>query len=58
MYPVSRLVNNVNNDGPELIQPISDAEVAAGGRPTKDAPDPRTPGLFDDEALEEGEPRS
>jgi hypothetical protein len=49
MYPVSRLVNNVNNDGPELVEPISPDDVAAGGGPTADAPDPRTPGLFDDD---------
>ena len=50
MYPVSRRVNNVRNDGPDLVEPISDDDVAADGRPTRDAPDPRTPGLFDDEA--------
>jgi hypothetical protein len=62
MYPVSRLVNNVRNEGPELVQPISEADVAAaeaeatlGGparpsrrrRPTTDPPDPQGPGLFD-----------
>jgi hypothetical protein len=41
-------VNNVRNDGPELIEPIADAEVAKGGTPTRDAPDPRSPGLFDE----------
>jgi hypothetical protein len=53
MYPVSRLVNNVRNDGPNLVEPISDSEVAAGGLPTKDQPDPRTPGLFDDQPPDE-----
>jgi len=49
MYPVSRRVNDVRNDGPDLVEPLSADEVAAGGTPTKDKPDPRTPGLFDDE---------
>jgi hypothetical protein len=49
MYPVSRRVNDVRNDGPDLVEPIPPSDVAAGGAPTKDAPDPRTPGLFDDE---------
>jgi putative SOS response-associated peptidase YedK len=62
MYPVSRLVNNVRNEGPELVEPISEADVAAaeaeaklGGparpsrrrRPTTDPPDPQGPGLFE-----------
>ena len=51
MYPVSRRVNNVRNDGPDLVEPISADEAAAGGQPTKDKPDPRTPGLFDDEGV-------
>jgi putative SOS response-associated peptidase YedK len=49
MYPVSRRVNDVRNDGPDLVEPISPEDVATGGGPTKDAPDPRTPGLFDDD---------
>jgi hypothetical protein len=45
---VSRRVNSVQNDGPDLVEPISPAEVAAGGQPSKDSPEPATPGLFDD----------
>jgi putative SOS response-associated peptidase YedK len=57
MYPVSRRVNDVRNDGPDLVDPISPGEAAsAGGRPTKDPPDPKAPGLFDDQELAEPEP--
>jgi hypothetical protein len=53
MYPVSRRVNDVHNDGPDLVEPIPAHEVASGpSRPTRDgrrrvAPPPE-PGLFDD----------
>jgi putative SOS response-associated peptidase YedK len=40
--PVSDLVNNVRNDGPELVVPIDPATIAAGGTVT-----PALPGLFD-----------
>jgi putative SOS response-associated peptidase YedK len=45
IYPVSRLVSNVRNDGPELVERIPESAVARGA-PTKD---PEAPGLFDDE---------
>jgi hypothetical protein len=45
---VSRRVNSVQNDGPDLVEPISPADVATDGKPSKDPPDPRTPGLFDE----------
>jgi putative SOS response-associated peptidase YedK len=53
MYPVSRRVNDVRNDGPDLVEPIPAAEVASGpSRPTRDArrraAPPPEPGLFDD----------
>jgi putative SOS response-associated peptidase YedK len=54
MYPVSRRVNDVRNDGPDLVEPISEAEVASGpAKPTHDprrraAAPPPAPGLFDD----------
>jgi hypothetical protein len=65
MYPVSQRVNNVRNDGPDLVAPISEADVAAAEaesklagsarpsrrRPTTDPPDPG-PGLFDPEVSE------
>jgi putative SOS response-associated peptidase YedK len=53
MYPVSRRVNDVRNDGPDLVEPIPPSEVATGpAQPTHDgrrrvAP-PSEPGLFDD----------
>ncbi len=31
MYPVSRRVNNVRNDGPDLVEPIPPEEVAGSG---------------------------
>jgi putative SOS response-associated peptidase YedK len=64
MFPVSRLVNSVQNDGPELLERIPDDAVAGGpgdpGVPTRDPASPRRPrsrgrapsadgpGLFDD----------
>ncbi|HEY8237816.1 MAG TPA: SOS response-associated peptidase [Candidatus Limnocylindrales bacterium] len=64
MFPVSRLVNSVQNDGPELLERIPDDAVAGGpgdpGVPTHDPGPPRRsrargrapsadgPGLFDD----------
>ncbi|HEX3265775.1 MAG TPA: SOS response-associated peptidase [Candidatus Limnocylindrales bacterium] len=64
MYPVSRRVNDVRNDGPDLVEEIPDDEVAHGGEPTSDppesrsrarsqAPAPPTRGLFDLEAEED-----
>ena len=48
MYPVSRRVNSVQNDGLDLIEPISPDDVATGGQPSKDPPEPAAPGLFDE----------
>jgi hypothetical protein len=48
MYPVSRRVNSVRNDGPDLVEPISPKDVASGAQPSKDPSEPATPGLFDD----------
>lgn len=59
-YPVSRRVNSVRNDGPDLIERIPDSEVATPGTPTHDPkprrtrksnsrPDPDQSGLFDDD---------
>ena len=63
MYPVSRRVNDVRNDGPDLVEEIPEDEVARGGEPTSDPPEsrprgsrrsgataPPTRGLFDLEA--------
>jgi len=63
LYPVSRRVNSVRNDGPDLVERIPDAAVAHGAAsPTHDAagpargrrargearpPDPNRPVLFD-----------
>jgi hypothetical protein len=50
MYPVSRRVNDVRNDGPDLVEPIPDSAVAREGSPTSDPADPSDapqPGLFD-----------
>ena len=46
IYPVEPLVNNVRNNGPELIVPLSltRAGAVASGAPP---PDPAMPGLFD-----------
>ena len=44
MYPVSRRVNDVRNDGPDLVEPIPDDEVAHGGEPTSDPPESRSRG--------------
>ena len=41
LFPVSRRVNNVRNDGPELVERIPEDEVARGGEPTTDPPDSR-----------------
>jgi putative SOS response-associated peptidase YedK len=41
-YPVSQRVNNVRNDGPDLVEPIPSDAVARGGTPTED-PDPTVP---------------
>lgn len=49
LYPVSRRVNSVRNDGPDLILPIPDEGVAGNG-PARGEPthDPRGSGLFDE----------
>ncbi len=49
LYPVSRRVNSVRNDGPDLILAIPDEDVASNG-PERAEPthDPRGPGLFDE----------
>jgi putative SOS response-associated peptidase YedK len=55
LYPVSRRVNDIRNDGPDLVERIPDAAVAGGPgdrQPTEDpppTPDPDRPGFFDDE---------
>jgi putative SOS response-associated peptidase YedK len=51
-YPVSTAVNRTANDGPELIEPVSDAQVEAPPPPApkrsrKPKPDTRQPSLFD-----------
>jgi putative SOS response-associated peptidase YedK len=43
IWPVSLLVNNVRNDGPELFEPLADAGLAA-----VDVGRERQPGLFDE----------
>jgi hypothetical protein len=55
LYPVSERVNNVRNDGPDLVEPIAPDEVAEGpGAPTRD---PAEPGLFDHlEETDESDP--
>jgi putative SOS response-associated peptidase YedK len=55
LYPVSQRVNNVRNDGPDLVEPIAPDEVAEGpGAPTRD---PAEPGLFDHlEETDESDP--
>jgi len=53
-YPVSRRVNNVRNDGPDLVEPIPESAVATGGAPTTDTGDVPQPGLFDRDAEEAG----
>jgi putative SOS response-associated peptidase YedK len=43
-YPVSRRVNNVRNDGPDLVQPLdreSDPTAAEAGREPSEPPEPR-----------------
>jgi len=55
LFPVSRRVNDVRNDGPDLVERIPDELVAQGGEPTSDPPTRRSratpealgPGLFD-----------
>ena len=50
-YPVSRRVNSVRNDGPDLVERIPDSAVAGSGSPTPDPETPRdrrAPGLFDE----------
>ena len=47
MYPVSRRVNDVRNDGPDLVEPIPPEAAATPGVPTTDPSDPPGPGLFD-----------
>lgn len=43
-YPVSRRVNDVRNDGPELVEPLPADELPAGAsRPTDDPDRPRLP---------------
>jgi putative SOS response-associated peptidase YedK len=44
IWPVSTLVNNVRNDGPELVEPI---DIAVDGEPALASADGRQPGLFD-----------
>jgi putative SOS response-associated peptidase YedK len=44
MYPVSRRVNDVRNDGPDLVEPIPPEAATTAGVPTTDPPEP---GLFD-----------
>ncbi len=41
LYPVSRRVNDVRNDGSDLVERIPDDEVAQGGAPTSDPPESR-----------------
>ena len=41
LYPVSRRVNDVRNDGPDLVEQIPDEAVARGGEPTSDPPESR-----------------
>lgn len=41
LFPVSRRVNDVRNDGPDLVERIPDDEVAQGGEPTTDPPESR-----------------
>ena len=45
MYPVSRRVNDVRNDGPDLVERIPDDAIAGGDR--RPSADPEQPGLFD-----------
>ena len=40
-YPVSQRVNNVRNDGPDLVEPIPSDAVARGGTPTRDPAGPK-----------------
>jgi putative SOS response-associated peptidase YedK len=40
-FPVSRRVNDVRNDGPDLVERIPDELVPREGEPTSDLPDPR-----------------
>jgi putative SOS response-associated peptidase YedK len=40
MYAVSRRVNDVRNDGPDLVEPIPDDLVAREGTPSTDPSDP------------------
>jgi hypothetical protein len=57
-YPVSRKVNSVRNDGPELIEPVAPLDVTttpdvtttadAAERPTDQPADPDRPRLFPD----------
>ena len=44
LYPVSRRVNDVRNNGPDLVERIPEDEVARGGEPTTDPPEPRSRG--------------
>jgi len=44
LYPVSRRVNDVRNDGPDLVERIPEGEVARGGEPTSDPPESRSGG--------------
>lgn len=37
LFPVSRRVNDVRNDGPDLVERIPDEEVVLGGEPTSDS---------------------
>jgi putative SOS response-associated peptidase YedK len=55
LYPVSQRVNNVRNDGPDLVEPIAPEAVAEGpGAPTRD---PNERGLFDHlEETDESDP--
>jgi putative SOS response-associated peptidase YedK len=48
LYPVSRRVNDVRNDGPDLIERIPESAVA-GGPDAAPTHDPIQPGLFEDD---------
>ena len=41
LFPVSRRVNDVRNDGPDLVERIPDEAVVLGGEPTSDPPESR-----------------
>jgi hypothetical protein len=58
MYRVSRRVNSVQNDGPDLVEPIDDAAESASGADPGKAVEPSTaedepdePTLFPESAV-------